>query len=287
MSSIQKNKKRVLIKDSIAVGSLEWFYREEKPEGETDRLPVVLLHGIPSQSYSWRFVMPLLSDRGYRAIAPDWIGHGFSDKPEKWNFAYTPDAYIEVLGKLFDAWKLDKIHLVVQGFLGSVGLQYALRNRDRIASLLILNTPLSTQAKLPWKMRTWGIPYVGDMLTQDPLLIDRTLEGGSGFVIQDDDLDIYRRPFLQASDVGRALTATVQNLRLAKAMEEIESGLAEWDKPTQIIWGEGDPWLTIDAVESLANTNSNIKLEKLAEAKHYPQEHWGKEVGAIVTRFLP
>ncbi|MGK7927176.1 MAG: alpha/beta fold hydrolase [Spirulina sp.] len=277
----------MLIKESIRVGSLEWFYREEKPEGESDRLPVVLLHGIPSQSYSWRSLMSQLADRGYRAIAPDWIGHGFSDRPEKWEFAYTPDAYIEVLGKLLAAWELDKIHLGVQGYLGSVGLQYALRNRDRVESLLIFNTPLDPTAKLPWKMRQWGIPYVGDMLTQDPLLIDRTLEGGSGFVIQDEDLDIYRRPFLQASATGRALGATVQNLRLAKATEEIQKGLLEWDKPAQIIWGEGDPWLKINPVESLAGTNANIKLEKLAEAKHYPQEHWGKEIGAIVMRFLP
>lgn len=277
----------MLIKDSIAVGSLEWFYREEKPEGESDRSPLVFLHGIPSQSYSWRVLMSILCDRGYRAIAPDWIGHGFSDKPEKHEFAYTSDAYIDVLGKLLDAWGLEKIHLGVQGYLGSVGLQYALRNRDRIESLLIFNTPLEPTAKLPWKMRQWGIPFLGDMLTQDPLLIDRTLEGGSGFVVRDDDLDIYRRPFLKESATGRALGATVKNLGLPQATEEIKEGLAKWDKPAQIIWGELDPWLKLDAVESLVKTNSNIKLEKLPEAKHYPQEHWGQEIGAIVTRFLP
>ncbi|MEM9538931.1 MAG: alpha/beta fold hydrolase [Cyanobacteria bacterium P01_E01_bin.42] len=276
----------MLIKDSIRVGLLEWFYREEKPEGESDRSPLVLLHGIPSQSYSWRVLMAQLCDRGYRAIAPDWIGHGFSDKPEKREFAYTPDAYIEVLGQLFDAWELDEINIGVQGYLGSVGLQYALRNRDRVKSLLIFNAPLDPTAKLPWKMRQWGIPYVGDMLTQDPLLIDRTLEGGSGFVVQDDDLDIYRRPFLKESATGRALNATVQNLRLAQATEEIKNGLEKWDKPAQIIWGEADPWLKLDAVESLVQTNNNIKLEKLPEAKHYPQEHWGKEIGEIVMRFL-
>ncbi len=40
-------------------------------------------------------------------------------------------------------------------------------------------------------MQQWGVPFVGDMLTQDPLLVDRTLEGGSKYRISDQDLDIY------------------------------------------------------------------------------------------------
>ena len=34
-----------------------------------------------------------------------------------------------------------------------------------------------------------GWPFVGDMMTQDPLLVDRTLEGGGPYQVADDDLE--------------------------------------------------------------------------------------------------
>ncbi|WP_017305187.1 alpha/beta fold hydrolase [Spirulina subsalsa] len=275
----------MITKESISVGALDWFYRKVQAERETDKGPVILLHGIPSQSYSWRWLMPALAEQGMDAIAPDWIGHGFSAKPDKRDFAYTPDAYIQALGDLLDALEIQTCSIAVQGFLGSVGLQFALRNRDRLERLMIFNTPLSPSAKLPWKMQQWGIPLVGDMLTQDPLLIDRTLEGGSGFQISDDDLDIYRRPFLQTSSTGRSLVATIKNLQLPQATAEIAEGLKTWTKPTQIIWGMLDPWLDSAMVEPFAS-QSNVEWVKLPEAKHYPQEHWGEEIEPDLVTFL-
>jgi haloalkane dehalogenase len=175
---------------------------------------------------------------------------------------------------------------VVQGFLGSVGLQYAFRHPEQIERLAILNTPLSSAAGLPWLMRQWGFPLMGEMLTQDPLLVDRALERGSGYVISDKELGRYRQPFLKDSKAGRSLLATIKNLNLRQAMQEIETGWQSWDKPTKIIWGMGDPWLSSDVPEALAKENRNIRLAKLEEAKHYPQQHWSDEISPILLTFL-
>ncbi|MDY7014245.1 MAG: alpha/beta fold hydrolase [Cyanobacteriota bacterium] len=271
---------------SIEVGSLQWFYREAQPTQQTDKSPIVFLHGIPSQSLSWCEMMPKVAEWGWRAIAPDWIGHGFSSKPEPYQFAYTPEAYLKALEEFLAALEIERFSLVVQGFLGTVGLQYALSHRDRIERLVILNAPLAQTDKLPWKMKQWGIPLVGDMLTQDPLLIDRTLEGGSGFRIADENLDIYRKPFLQTSAAGRALLATTRNLNLAKTTAELEAGFADWTQPTTIFWGCADPWLEVEAAEKLAASRPNIQLIKFPEAKHYPQEHWSEEISKDLIEFL-
>ena len=77
-------------------------------------------------------------------------------------------------------------------------------------------------------MQQLGLPFIGDMMTQDPLLVDRTLEGGSRQTISDKDLDVYRRPFLKSSDAGRSLMNTVRNIQLPQSMAEIESGLKGW-----------------------------------------------------------
>ena len=276
-----------ITEQTIKVGNLEWFYRQGTGTPEDREQNVLLLHGLPSHSFGWYEVMEKLAQSGFNTIAPDWIGSGFSAKPDKRDFAYTPEAFISALADFVEALKLENFHLVVQGFLGSVGLQYAFRHPEKIQSLVILNTPLSTEAKLPWKMRQWGIPFVGDMLTQDPLLVDRTLEGGSGFVISDENLAVYRKPFLMSSSVGRALVATIQQLKLEQTMAEIETGFANWDKPTLLIWGMADPWLAATQAEKLAASNSNFKLFQLPEAKHYPQEHWVKEISEKIIEFFP
>jgi pimeloyl-ACP methyl ester carboxylesterase len=274
--SIQEN--------SLEVKNLKWFYRYT--DLETDKYPVLLLHGLPAHSYCWRGIITELETSGYRAIAPDWIGSGMSVKPDKRDFAYTPEAFLNALEDLITELGIDKFYLVVQGFLGSVGLQYALKNSDCIERLVILNTPVSSSAKLPWKMQQWGIPLIGDMLTQDPLLVDRTLEGGSGFVIDDRSLDIYRKPFLTSSDVGRALVVTIKNLKLPQVMAQLETGLTQWQIPTLLAWGMQDPWLDSEIAEKLAASNRNIELMRLAEAKHYPQEHWAKEISEGMIHFF-
>src|SRR3990167_6191550 len=50
-------------------------------EGPRDARPVLMLHGEPSWSYLYRFMIPLVAGAGYRVLAPDLIGFGKSDKP--------------------------------------------------------------------------------------------------------------------------------------------------------------------------------------------------------------
>ena len=49
-------------------------------EGAHENRPVLLLHGPPTWSYLWRRVIPMLVEGGCRAVAPDLIGFGRSDK---------------------------------------------------------------------------------------------------------------------------------------------------------------------------------------------------------------
>ena len=270
--------------DKIQAGNWQWFYRQT--ELESDRTPVLFLHGVPSHSYTWRQIMVLLAEEGIPSIAPDWIGCGFSDKPNQRDFAYTPEAFLTGLNELVTALKLEKFYLVVQGFLGSVGLQYALQNPETIEGLIILNTPIAPTAKLPWLIKQLSLPFVGDMMTQDPLLVDRTLEKGSGFVISDRDLEVLRKPFLQSSAVGRSLMTILKKLQLDKTMKEIETGLSQWSKPTLIIWGAADGWLDVADAQKLATTNSKITLVELPEAKHYPQEHWASDIATEIVQFF-
>lgn len=271
---------------AVEAGGLKWFYRESLPKNESRRPPVVLLHGLVSQGYSWRGVMAPLAEAGFRAIAPDWIGHGYSAQPDKSDFNYKPETFVVALEQLIDALEIEKFSLGVQGFLGSVGLLYAAKHPEKIERLIILNTPLTSEAKLPFKISQMGIPLVGDMLTQDPILVDRTLEGGGPYEVSDDDLDIYRKPFLKSSDAGRSLLATVKQLNLKQVTAEIDRGFADWEAPTLIAWGTADKWLPLSLAENFAKKLEDVQLVKLEETGHYAQEDWAEKVSEAIVPFL-
>jgi len=267
-------------------GTLRWFYREALPMNPSEKPPVVLLHGLVSQSYSWRNTMAALSGAGFRALAPDWIGHGYSAKPEKNEFAYTPEAFLAAFEEWIAAMELAHFTLVVQGFLGSVGLLYAAKHPEQIERLVIVNTPLTAEAKLPFKISQLGLPLIGEVMTQDPILVDRTLEGGGPYTVADDDLDVYRKPFLKSSDVGRSLLATVRKLNLKKVLPDIDTGFNGWSIPTLVLWGTADKWLPVTLAESFVKQLTNAELIKLEETGHYAQEDWAEKVSEQIIPFL-
>lgn len=284
-----------ITEQTCEAGGLRWFYREALPTNQTasqsasesaGRAPVVLLHGLVSQSYSWRGVMAPLAKNGFRAIAPDWIGHGYSSKPDKREFAYDTDAFLQGLDSWLTTLEIERFSLVVQGFLGSVGLLYAAKHPEKIEKLVIVNTPLTAEAKLPFKVAQLGWPLFGEVVTQDPILVDRTLEGGGPYEVADADLDVYRKPFLKSSDAGRALLATVRQLKLDKTMAAIDEGFKGWSVPTLIAWGTADKWLPVSLAEKFATRLKAVTLSPLEETGHYAQEDWAEKVSDAVVPFL-
>lgn len=271
---------------TLEVGGRTWFYREAVPERDNGRPPVVLLHGLVSQSYGWRKTLPALAEAGFRAIAPDWLGCGFSQKVDRLDFSYRPEALAAALGDWVEAMGLERLSLVTQGFLGTVGLLYALGAGDRVERVAILNGPVTLDAKLPWKMAQLGIPLVGDMLTQDPLLVDRVLEGGSPYQVADEDLDVYRRPFLKSSDAGRSLLAIVLRLAVPTVSKTVAEGFRTWRKPAIVIWGDRDPWTPVAQAETFAKSLPQGELVILEEVGHYPQEDWPEKVNEALIPFL-
>lgn len=276
-----------LQEQTVKVGSLEWFYREAVPtQADATKLPVVCLHGLVSQSYGWRQVLPAIADAGFRAIAPDWIGAGFSSQPERRDFAYTPAAFVAA----FEAWRsamgLERIHLVAQGYLGLAGVLWAIQHPDRVERIALFNTPFYAGASVPWKIRQLGLPLAGEMLCQDPLTVDRVLEGGGGYRVEDEDLDVYRRPYLSSSAAGRALLATVRQLDQARVSTEIATALAQWAQPILVAWGDRDPWLSWEAAEAAAAKLPAAEFVRFEETGHYPQEDWPEKLSQALLLFL-
>lgn len=271
---------------------LKMFYRESLPTGPYDATSaVILLSGLPSSSYSYREVLPLLSKAGHRAIAPDLIGFGLSDKPAPdFEFDYTSEAYIASIQPFLDAIGVKRVSLLVsQGWLSTNGLRFALRNPDIVSAVCLLNSPLPpARPRLPATMSKWALPgFLGNAFAQDALSVEKTVEGGSYYALALEDADIYRRPAMLTGDTGFALAAASRRLDMPTAFDEIESGIADFPNPVAVATGADDRYLPRDVAERfVADVCPAAELAELEGAGHFAQEDFGERVADYLLKFI-
>ena len=117
------------------VGDHELFYRDAGP---ADAPVIVLLHGFPTSSFMFRYLIPALADR-YRVLAPDHLGFGFSDAPPVEEFTYTFDALSDLTVGLLADIGVMHCALYVQDYGAPIGWRIALRHSDAITAIITQN----------------------------------------------------------------------------------------------------------------------------------------------------
>lgn len=117
-------------------------------QGPVDGEVVLCLHGQPTWSYLYRKMIPVLADAGFRAIAPDLVGFGKSDKPtRRSDYAYA--RHISWIRQWIQSNELTNITLVCQDWGGLIGLRVVASYPDRFARLVIANTGLPDSSRIP------------------------------------------------------------------------------------------------------------------------------------------
>ncbi|CAL9218683.1 unnamed protein product [Arabidopsis halleri] len=276
---------------TIKSGKLRWFVRETGSK-ESRRGTIVFVHGAPTQSFSYRTVMSEMSDAGFHCFAPDWIGFGFSDKPQPgYGFNYTEKEYHEAFDKLLEVLEVKSpFFLVVQGFLvGSYGLTWALKNPSKVEKIAILNSPLTVSSPVPGLFKQLRIPLFGEFTCQNAILAERFIEGGSPYVLKNEKADVYRLPYLSSGGPGFALLETAKKINFGDTLSQIANGFSSgnWDKPTLLAWGIADKYLPQSIAEEFEKQNpQNVKLRLIEGAGHLPQEDWPEKVVAALRAFF-
>jgi len=122
--------------------------------------PVLLVHGNPTWSFYYRRLIAALSP-SHRVIAPDHMGCGLSDKPQR--YPYTLSAHIENLSQLLAHLDLGPIDIVVHDWGGAIGMGWATRHPELVRRLVVLNTAAFLSPRLPWRIAACRYPLVGDL----------------------------------------------------------------------------------------------------------------------------
>lgn len=241
------------------------------------------LHGEPTWSYLYRKMIPVFVAAGHRAVAPDFIGFGRSDKPAD-ESAYTFTFHREMLLRLIERLDLRNITLVCQDWGGLLGLTlpmfFAEAKAPRFKRLLVMNTALATgdiplgQGFLEW--RAW--------VAQNPDMDVAKLMGRGCPQLSPEERAAYAAPFPDErykAGVRRFPQIVpdrpdADGAALSRAAREWLR--TEWDGQTFMAVGMQDPVLGPPAMAYLRKQIRNCPPPlELAQAGHFVQE-WGDEV---------
>ena len=101
--------------------------------------PVLMMHGFARNATFWNRWMPAIAET-HRVYRPDLLGCGLSDQPPA-GYRYTPDTIGAQILAVLDALSLARVHWVGESSGGIIGLFLAAAYPERIASLVLCNTP--------------------------------------------------------------------------------------------------------------------------------------------------
>ncbi|WP_207177440.1 alpha/beta fold hydrolase [Cellulophaga sp. E16_2] len=121
--------------NTLEVNGVDLFYREA---GDPKKPTIVLLHGYPSSSHSYRNLIPMLASQ-YHIIAPDNLGSGYSDHLNPETTTYTFDLLAEYTNELLDELKITNYTLYMQDFGAPVGYRMMMKDPERIDALIVQN----------------------------------------------------------------------------------------------------------------------------------------------------
>jgi haloalkane dehalogenase len=261
-------------------GGVRSFVREQ---GEGD--PVVLMHGIPVSSFLYRKVLPLLAERGLRGVAFDLPGLGLAEKPEA--FDYTWSGLGRWTGEAVDALGIDVCHLVLHDIGGPIGLEWALSNQERIASLTVLDTLLDVgHFRRVWTMDLAAPPVLGPLWVasvRPPVARWLFYMQGIGdrSATPAHEVDAHFA-LLHRDGGGRSFRKIVRGFELTEEKERFYTeGLSDVGWPATILWADRDPALGEDrrrVFEEVLATEA-----KVISAKHFLQEDQAPAVADAIA----
>ena len=254
--------------------------------------PVVLLHGFPESSYSWRHVMTALAGAGFHAIAPDQRGYVRSDKP-RGIAAYRVERLVSDVIGLLDALGLPRVTLVGHDWGAVVAWSVAALHPSRVERLVVMNGPhpqrmqrlLLTDPGQLWRSKymfffqlPWLPEYVGTRI------------------------DFAARAFLGLAQRREVFDAeTLAHYRAAHHEPGAATGMLNWYRaglwygmpklpmvtcPVLCIWGDDDRALGIRLTEGLERYATNVRVEHIAGVGHWVQQEAPSEVSALLLSEL-
>jgi len=253
--------------------------------------PVVLLmHGEPTWSYLYRKMIPLLTAKGLRTVAPDLVGFGRSDKPSK-RTDYSYATHVAWMWGFVQAAKLDDINVFGQDWGGLIGLRLVAEHPERFARVVASNTGLPTgeggmgEAFRRWREFSQTVPEMP---------IGAIIAGGCNIAkLTPEEIAAYDAPFPDESYKEGArqfpILVPAEPDDPARAdQERAWKSLATFEKPFLTCFGDADP-ITRGADVQMREVIPGAKGQPHATIEgggHFIQEDKPDELARLIADFV-
>ena len=257
-------------------------------EGPADAPVVLLLHGEPSWSYLYRKMIPPLVEAGYRAIAPDMVGFGRSDKPAG-REDYTYQRLVAWTKANIEALGLQEITLFCQDWGGLIGLRLIAEDGDRFSRLIAANTGLPVGGEMPEAFFQWQ--NFSQKISKLP--IGRIINGSTVSKLSREVLAAYEAPFPDetykaGARILPALVPTDPDDPEARINRDLWRKLHKWPKPVLTAFSDSDPITgggeqIFQRLMPGAKAQSHVTIEA---AGHFLQEDKGEELAQVIIDFI-
>ncbi len=278
----------------IEVDSHRIFYREA---GNTTNPTIVLLHGYPSSSHSYRNLIPMLATH-YHVIAPDNLGSGYSSRPSVDSVEYSFELLAEINNKFLDAIGVENYTMYMQDFGAPVGYRMMIKNPSRIDALIVQNANtyldgLTTErqeffrsAQLDTSAQKEAQLYA--LTSKDAIINKQYL-----FDIAKDSLNI-QSPDAWVHDLNFLQTHNDRLIQV-RLFQDYNNNLLSYDTwqkmlrdeqpPTLIVWGAKDLKFNKNGAIAYLRDLPDAELH-LIDAGHFAVEEKATEIARHILRFL-
>lgn len=264
------------------IGGVRVHYQEAGDE----KAPVmILIHGFISSTSVWSEVFLPLAGAGFRIIALDLPGYGYSGKPR--DGRYTIDAQAHSVIRLMDGLGIEQATIVGASYGGAIAATVALDYPDRVSKLVLIGAVSNDRPKKKILLRLASLPIIGDIVT--PLFL------GSRWVLRKRMEEMYRRVGIPFSE--RMFAARHHLLATANSHRAMIRTIRHWSanriarqtplirQPTLIVWGEEDTHIPLADGFRLRDTIPNARLIVFRKCGHLPPQEKPEKFVEVVSSF--
>lgn len=252
--------------------------------GSPEHPAMILIHGFTASTLVWSEVLLPIAESGFRVIAPDLAGFGFSGKPK--NGEYTIEWQARLIIGLMDHLGIERASLVGNSYGGAVAAICALDYPQRVERLVLVGAVSNDDVKKRLMLRLGRSPVVGDLIS--PLLLDlRWLVRQRMMRNRIRLKEINERRFeahhrhLRTSSTQRAALRMLRRWRA----ERIRRDAHLIKQPVLLIWGEQDAEIPLANGKFLHREIQGARLIVFRNCGHLPQEEYPQEFVELVTEF--
>lgn len=248
-----------------------------------DGPPLVLVHGTPWSSFSWRRIIPKLSER-WTVYFYDLLGYGQSEKRERQDVSLG--AQSRVLAELLDHWGLDRPYVAGHDFGGTTVLRTHLIERREFKKIALID---------PVALAPWGSPFFAHVKKHEEAfrdvpdyiheaIVTAYVRGATCNPMDGETLAGILRPWLGTA--GRR--AFYRQIAQAdqRFTDEIEPRYGDITCPVLILWGEEDRWIPVSTGQRLHQVIPTSQFHPIPGAGHLVQEDASEAVTAHLMEFF-